>query len=204
MGWGIAVVTPMALDLSMIANTFNGLWDRDNVGRIMIDPSKGSTIVSPFASSVTRCRNSATGSTFTLSGSGRKYITSPSGMEATITTQDARLLITAHSSLRLNSADATAAGRQPAQIAFGIEVDGRVVWHSGWERVIIRTDAGPMPLDTDIAFPRATVQVDVGAGSHYIALFADYAIGVGTGGADVNPSACRFLKTSMLIEEMRR
>lgn len=200
MAHGHATVTPLALDLAIISGTFNGHWDRDNIGRIMIDPPKGSTIRSPFASKIDKATSVSSGSVFQLVGSGRVYNADRS---LTITTQDARLMVSAMASFRL--ADTTwTAGYIPYDLAFGVEVDGRVVWHSGFERVSLAgTLAGA--YNVDVSFPRFTVPVDVAAGSHYIVGFIDYIRGTASvAGADVDPNACRFLETALLVEECRR
>jgi hypothetical protein len=196
---GLAVVRPLALELALVVGTFNGQWDRDNIGPHKIDPSKGSTLESPFANKLTVMQTSTLAAAFTVAADGRRYLTNT---DTTITTQDARLVVTACSSIRMGHSVAGAGEYLPYFVAFGVEVDGAVVWHSGYELVKLYRGAAN---DVDISFPRASAVIDVGAGSHYVVPFYDFVRGTPSlAAADFQPDACQQLETFLLIDECRR
>lgn len=203
MAKGPALVTPLALDLAMVVNTFNGLWDRDNLGENA--NSSSSTIESPFVSAIGYLATAALGADFILQADGRKDLVN---VDQTFTTLDSMVVLTAMSSVRLRITTNPAAGSfRPVSVALGVELDGRVVYMSGYEVVKVYSNN----LAVDLSLARFQTAVPVAAGSHRIRLFYDFIHGPATDNAgtaaplmEVPLDGCRQLETFLMYEEVRR
>jgi hypothetical protein len=201
---GRAVLRPLALDLAIITSTWNGNWDRDNVGLIKIDASKGSTIVSPFASKLGGATTVVTPGTaqVALRGSGRQFLTG-TGLQASHTGVDGTLLVTFMLTVRVDAA-AMGAGYLPVNLAVGVMVDGDQVWWSGWETVTVMYDGVGAGRDVDVSFARATVRLDIGAGTHTIQTFVDYERQRASAAAADVAIRIEPLERCLILEEVRR
>lgn len=196
MAKGPAMVTPLALDLAMLLDTFNGHWDRDNVGPAGI--YSASTIESPFASAVSYVEAAAIGSDFVQTSDGRYMLTN---MDQTVTTLDSMLVLIGASTVRVMHSLAATPGQLPLFVGLGIEVDGRLAYHTGYEMVRIQVNVA---YGVEVAFA-VSAAIAVGAGSHAVRMFYDFVRGTPTAAvANCSLEECRQLETFLMIEEVRR
>lgn len=198
---GPAVCTPLVLDLAMLLNTFNGQWDRDNVGPIHITSS--STIETKLATQLQYVQPAIPVATFTIKNDGRHYLTN---CDVSITTQDSDLILSGMSTVRIKLSTvlaATGAGACyiPLNIAFGCEVDGRLVYWSGYIQVHILGNN----LYADIGFPRFEVHEPVGAGAHLCRIFYDFVLDTNVNTtSDTGADACLQRESFLSVFEAHR
>jgi hypothetical protein len=196
MAKGPAMVTPLALDLAMLVDTFNGHWDRDNVGPVGI--YSASTIESPFASAVSYLQAAAASVDFIQMSDSRYMLTN---VDQTVATQEAMLVIIGASTVRVMHSLAAAPGQLPLFVGLGIEVDGQLVYHTGYEMIRVQVNVA---YGVELAFA-ASAAVAVGAGNHTVRMFYDFVRGEATANvANCALEECRQLETFLMIEEVRR
>lgn len=200
---GPAMCTPLVLDLAMLLNTFNGQWDRDNIGPIHITSS--STIETKIATQLQYLQPAIPVGTFSVLNDGRRYLTN---CDVSITTQDSDLILSGMSTIRIKLSTALVATggipptpHIPLNVAFGCEVDGRLVYWSGYKQVHILGNN----LYADIGFPRFEVHEPVGAGAHLCRIFYDFILDLNVNtttatGAD----ACLQRESFLSVFEARR
>lgn len=203
MAQGPAYCTPLVLDLAMLLNTFNGQWDRDNVGPRFI--TTASTVETQVATQLVFLQPTPPAGTFTIKNDGRRYLTD---LDQTITTQDCDLILSGMSTVRIKlSTLLVATGvvppapHIPLDVALGCEVDGIVVWWSGYKRVKILGNN----LYADIGFPRFETHVTVGAKAHLCRMFYDFVLGLNVNTTtDTGADLCLQLESFLNVAECRR
>lgn len=196
---GPAVVTPMVVDLALVLATINGGMDRDNITAPRF--SSSSTWETPLANKVTSDHPSSLTSAFTVVSDGRRYCEDVDIALSDV--QDGMLVVYAMSSIRLDHSLAIATP-QPVAVAFGVEVDGAVVYHTGfmWCRVIGFGAGVTFPVDLPAS---CVVGHPVGAGAHSVRCFWDFKLGTPAGGGNFTKvDGCQQLETALIVVEARR